>query len=254
MRTDEGYAALFVLALVGALACKREAPPKPGTSAVPSASPISTMEAFLKFKPSTEPEILDFVGTETPWAHKRVILEQTTGLEREGSYEREGYFVTDDGIVYEYSYRLSAGGPDAGTPCDVRKLEGGSPELYECLHARSQIVGRLEPLLLRSLLVDLTRVAESKRVEWKYITPAGGQTVLEVPSRGYRGGALEIAWCKVDGASQQSSPDATRIINAFRRIRRALGRGRGFVAFCPHYWEPRKEIAPGVRAWWAQDD
>src|SRR6185503_12663748 len=109
---------------------------------------------------------------------------------------------------------------------------------------------KLEPTLLGALQLDLVR---GERIE---VPGVSGDTILEVPGRGYDGRPLEIAWCKDTSASQLSSPEATWIFTVFRRIRRALG--QPFDLACPGLltaegtWQmKRKEIVPDVLAWWS---
>jgi hypothetical protein len=83
---------------------------------------------------------------------------------------------------------------------------------------------------------------------------ARSEARLEVPGRGDHGRPLEIASCSSAGASQLSSRAASGIIDVFRRIRRSSRVGSRFVGHCPDFAEPRKEIAPGVRAWWATEE
>jgi hypothetical protein len=187
-------------------------------------------------------------------AGKRVVLAQSAGSSGSGPTQGRGIYVTDDGLVFSYAYELPEDETQTVTPCDIRKLTVGSPERYECLHHSSELRAKLEQALLSPLLLDLARIAESERVEWPYPIYDGGAARLLVPGRGYNGSALELAVCDGSGSSQLSSPEASRIIRVLRQVRRALGRGWVYVNDCPDYWEPRKEITPGVRAWWSYEE
>jgi hypothetical protein len=249
-----GWAHRFVrvlslaLALVAApFACKREAKPKPQAGAILSA-------ALVTYKPSAEPGIrLTVGGAKAALAGKRVVLTLIRGSSGSGASQGEGLYVTDDGLVFSYTYELPEDETQPVTPCDIRRFKAGSPELYECLHRSSELRAKLDQAFLSSLLVDLARVAESERVEWPYPIYDGGGARLEVPGRGYKGSALDLASC---GSSnwQLSSPEASRIINMFRRLRRALGGRWRSVSECPDYFEARKEIVSGVRAWWSYEE
>jgi hypothetical protein len=162
-------------------------------------------------------------------------------------------YVTEDGLVWSYPSTV----PDAGLPanalCDMSKLQQGSPERYDCMHQHSKLRARLESVLLDALKLDLGRVSESERIEWGSGSLDGGYVVLEVPGRGRNRSPLEIAACGTNPAWQLTSPDAARIFGFFRRLRRALGGAWRFVGACADV-EPRREIAPGVVAWWSYED
>jgi hypothetical protein len=104
------------------------------------------------------------------------------------------------------------------------------------------------------LVLDLVSVTDLGRIESRLSDSGGGGARLEVPGHGDTGGALEIAACRGDGTWQLGSRAASRIIGTFRRIRRLLRQESRLVAHCPDYWERKKEIVPGVRAWWAIED
>jgi hypothetical protein len=199
------------------------------------------------------------------WSGKRIILAQHGGgggpWENYGGW---GIYVTDDGLVFSYVYEPPDEYFENATPCDVRQVRAGSPEQYECLHYDSKLRAKLEPTLLGALELDLARVTASERVEVQQIVYDGGSVVLDVPGRGYKGSALEIAACNNGGdvAWQRSSPEASWIFTVVRRLRRALGGAWSLVAACPEpltadgRWDPvkRKEIVPGVLAWWSNEE
>jgi hypothetical protein len=171
-----------------------------------------------------------------------------------GPAQSRGVYVTEDGLVFSYSYQLPDDAREPAAPCDVRKLEAGSAEQSECLRSNSQIRAKLEPSLLSALLLDLTRISYRERIEWRYIAHDAGEARLEVPGRGHDGRNLELASCTGTGASQLDSPEGRRTIGVLRRIRRALGREWRNVSGCHPSWEQRKELAPGVVAWWSPQD
>jgi hypothetical protein len=240
-----------VLALVAVAwpSCKREIEPSPSASAAPSTAPA-------RYKPSSEQGILlpAAPGMTAPTAGKRVILEVAGGSGAAWGPNRVGgMYVTEDGLVWSYPSRVPDAGLSANPPCDIWKLQEGSPERYECMHQHSKLRARLERPLLDALRLDLGRVTESERIEWGSGMLDGGYVVVEVPGRGHNGSPLEIAACGTKPAWQLTSPDAARIFGFFRRLRRALGGASRFVGACADV-EPRREIAPGVVAWWSYED
>jgi hypothetical protein len=244
---------VFLALLVVACTSKREARPKPQPSAAPSAMPAT-------FKPSAESGILLPTSKEmtATWKGKRVILEhfRVSGGCFSGPIHSRGIYVTEDGLVFSFQYKLPEDVNEIAEPCDIRDLRDGSPEQDECFHHASTLRAKLEPSLLGALELDLARVVESERVELLRGGAGHGDSVLAVPGRGYKGSSLEIAWCRLGNGSQLLSPEARWIFTVFRRIRRASGRGWGGTDDnCPSSMGLKKEeIAPGVPAWWSYEE